>query len=146
MSCNNGRNGSCVQWSDPYRWKSLVLHPGMMHTLISFLGCIGTLMKASGVDLLLTAAFGGVAGIITGKALTNALRGYRLISTVLLQDFFHSGAKTLQELNEYLEAVIEHPVSPARLLDMEEDHQEEHPDGEVGDGTVLNICATVDKL
>ena len=50
---------SCiVQWSDPYRWKSLVLLPGMMHTLISFLGCIGTVMKASGVDVLLTAAFG----------------------------------------------------------------------------------------
>ena len=89
-------------------------------------------MKASGVDFLLTAAFEGVAGIITGKAWTNALRGYRLISTVLLQDFFQSGTKTFQELSEYLEAVIEHPVSPARLLDMEEDHQEEHPDGEVG--------------
>ena len=66
---------SClVQWSDPCRWKSVVLHPGMMHTLMSFLGCIGTLMKASGVDVLLTAAFGGVAGIIRGKSWTNALR------------------------------------------------------------------------
>ena len=74
------------------------------------LGCIGMLMKSSGVDMLLTAAFGGVAGIITGKSLTNALRAYRLITTVLLQDFFQSGAKTYQELSEYLEAVREHPV------------------------------------
>ena len=102
---------SClVQWSDPYRWKSLVLHPGIMHTLMSFLGCIGTLMKASGVDVLLTAAFGGLAGIITGKSWPNALRAYRLITTVLLQDFFQSGAKTYQELSEYLEAVRDHPV------------------------------------
>ena len=63
-------------------------------------------MKASGVDVLLTAAFGGVAG----KSSTNALRAYRLITTVLLQDFFQSGAKTYQELSEYLEAVREHPV------------------------------------
>ena len=57
---------SCLmQWSDPYRWKYLVLHPRMMHTLMSFLGYIGTLMKATCVDVLLTAAFGGVAGIIT---------------------------------------------------------------------------------
>ena len=57
---------SCiVQWSDPRRWKYLVLHPRMMHALMSFRGCIGTPMKASGVDVLLTAAFGGVAGIIT---------------------------------------------------------------------------------
>ena len=65
-----------VQWSDPCRWTSLVLHPGMMPTLMSFIGCIGTLKKASGVDVLLTAAFGGVAGIITGKSWTNALRAY----------------------------------------------------------------------
>ena len=32
------------------------------------------------------------------------------ITTVLLQDFFQSGAKTYQELSEYLEAVREHPV------------------------------------
>ena len=37
-----------VQWSDPCHWKSLVLLPGMIHTLMSFLGCIGTLTKASG--------------------------------------------------------------------------------------------------
>ena len=102
---------SClVQWSDPYRWKSLVLHPGMMHTLMSFLGYIGTLVKASGVDVLLTAAFGGLAGIIPGKSWPDALRAYRLITTVLLQDFFQIGAKTYQELSEYLEAVIDHPV------------------------------------
>ena len=50
---------SCiVQWSDPYHWQSLVLHPGMMHTLMSFLTCIGILMKISGFDVLLTAAVG----------------------------------------------------------------------------------------
>ena len=27
-----------VQWNDPHRWTSLKLHPGMMHTLMSFLG------------------------------------------------------------------------------------------------------------
>ena len=58
---------SCiVQWSDSYCWTSLVLHPGMMHTLMSFLGFTGKLMKASCVDMLLIVAFGGVAGIITG--------------------------------------------------------------------------------
>ena len=102
---------SCpVQWSDPLRWKYLVLHPRTMHTLMSLLGCTGTLMKASGVDVLLTAAFGGVAGIITRKSLTNALHAYHLITTVLLQGFFQSGPKTYQELSEYLEAVTQHPV------------------------------------
>ena len=66
-------------------------------------------MKASCVDMLLTVAFGGVAGIITGKW-TNALRARHLITTVLLRDFFQSGAKTHQELSEYKEEVREHPV------------------------------------
>ena len=97
-----------VQWSESYCWTSLVLHPGMIHTLMSFLGCIGTLMKASCVDMLLIVAFGGVADIITGKW-TNALRACHLITTVLLQDFFQSGTQTYQELREYQEAVREHP-------------------------------------
>ena len=67
-------------------------------------------MNASGVDVLLTAAFGGLAGIITGKSWPNALRAYRLITTVLLEEFFQSGANTYQQLSEYLEAVREHPV------------------------------------
>ena len=65
-------------------------------------------MKASCVDMLLTVASGGVAGIITGKW-TNALRACHLITAVLLQDFFQSGTNTYQELPEYKEAVREHP-------------------------------------
>ena len=76
--------------------------------LMSFLGCIGTLMKVSCMDMLLIVAFGGVADIITVKW-TNALRACHLIRTVLLQDVFQSGTKTYQELREYKEAVREHP-------------------------------------
>ena len=39
-----------------------------------------------------------------------ALRVYRLITTVLLQDFSQCGANTYQELSEYMEAIREHPV------------------------------------
>ena len=56
--------------------------------------------KASGVDMLLTAAFGGVADIITDKSWTDALRAYRLITAVLHQDFFQSCARMYQELSE----------------------------------------------
>ena len=99
-----------VQWNDPQRWTGLILHPGMMHTLMSFLGCIGTLMKASGVEVLMSAAFGCITSIINGKAWTNALRAYRLIIAVLLRSFYSNGAKTYQELSDYLEAAREHPT------------------------------------
>jgi len=61
---------------------------------MSFLGCIGTLIKASGVDLLMSAAFGGITSIVNGKAWINALRAYHLIITVLLQSFYSNGTKT----------------------------------------------------
>ena len=99
-----------VQWNDPQRWTGLILHPGMMHTLMSFLGCIGTLMKASGLEVLMSAAFGCISIIINGKAWTNALRAYRLIIAVLLRSFYSNGAKTYQELSDYLEAAREHPT------------------------------------
>ena len=74
-----------IQWSDPMRWKSVTIHPGMMHTLISFLGCIGFLMKGSGMEQLLAVAFGAIANILNGKSWTNALRAYRMLMAVLLE-------------------------------------------------------------
>ena len=73
-------------------------------------GCIGTLMKASGVDILIGAAFAGITSIVNGKAWANALRAYRLITAVLLQNFYSSGAKTYAELCVYLETAREHPT------------------------------------
>ena len=83
-----------IQWSDPVRWKSIIFHRGMMHTLMSFLGCIGSLMKASGIEALLAVAFGGIANILNGKSWTNALRAYRILVTVVLQDFLKDGPQT----------------------------------------------------
>ena len=57
-----------VQWNDPLRWTNVILHPGMMHTLMSFLGCIGTLKKAYGVDILISATFAGITSIVNEKA------------------------------------------------------------------------------
>ena len=83
-----------VQCNDHQRWINLILHPGMMHTLMSFLGCVGTLMKASGLEVLMSSAFAGINSIVNGKAWTNALRAYRLIVTLLLQHLYSYGTKT----------------------------------------------------
>lgn len=92
-----------IQWSDPMRWKSVILHPGMMHTLMSFLGCIGFLMKGSGMEQLLAVAFGGIANIVNGKSWTNALRAYRMLLAVLLQDLLQEGPQTDATITAYLE-------------------------------------------
>ena len=82
----------------------------MMQTLVIFLCCIGTLLKASGMDILISAAFAGITSIVNGKDWTNALRAYLLIIAVLLQNLYSNGAKTYEELTVYLETAREHPT------------------------------------
>ena len=71
-------------------------------------------MKASGVDILIDAACACITSKVNGKARANALRAYRLITAVLLQNFYSSGAKTYAELCVYMETAREHPTR--RLL------------------------------
>ena len=104
-----------VQSNDPLRWTNVILHPGMMHTLMKFLDYVGTLMKASGVDVLISAAFAGITSIVNRKAWTNALRAYRLIIAMLLHNFYSNGAKTYEELNVYLETARGHPTGRLRV-------------------------------
>lgn len=99
-----------IQWSDPVRWKSVIIHPGMMHTLMSFLGCIGFLMKGSGIEQLLAVAFGGITNILNGKSWTNALRAYRILMAVLLQDLLKNEPQTDAAITEYLDKACEHPT------------------------------------
>ena len=99
-----------VQWNDHLRWTNVILHPGMMHTFVIFLGCIGTLLKASGMDILISTAFPGITSIVKEKAWTNALRSYRFIIAVLLQNLYSNSAKTYEEPTVYLETAREHPT------------------------------------
>ena len=58
-----------IKWpSHGNRFKSVILRPGGMHTLMSFNGCIGNLMKASGLGVLVEAAFSRLTSNMNGKA------------------------------------------------------------------------------
>ncbi len=52
---------------DPLWWNYMIIQPGRMHTLISFLGSIGNLMKVTGLDMLLHSAFSGIHNMINVK-------------------------------------------------------------------------------
>ena len=96
---------SCiVQWSDSYCWKLLVLLPGMMHTLTSFIGCIWKLMKASCVNMLLIVSFGES---LASSQVSGLMHYVHVIS--LRQYCSRISSKTYQELREHKEAVREHP-------------------------------------
>ena len=46
-----------VKWSDPERRREVIAHPGGMHNVMSFIGCIGNLMRGTGLEELLGAAY-----------------------------------------------------------------------------------------
>ena len=99
-----------IKWWDPQKFRDVVLRPGAMHIIMSFLGCIGTQMKGSGLDVLIGAAFGGMNGIFTGKAWVGAMRAFRMVLAALLQNILSTGAKTCEEISAYMEEARKHPT------------------------------------
>ena len=63
--------------------KSIVLWLGGFHTLMSFLGSIGHLMAASGLDDVLQTVYASVEHILSGKAISRAVRAHLLVDKVL---------------------------------------------------------------
>ena len=52
----------------PMQFKNVVVHPGGMHVIQSFVGCIAKLMKklmkSSGLEVYVAAAYAGLTGTI----------------------------------------------------------------------------------
>ena len=51
-----------VCWYQPMQFKNVVVHPGGMHVIQSFVGCIAKLMKSSGLEVYVAAAYAGLTG------------------------------------------------------------------------------------
>lgn len=94
-----------IKWSDPNRWTHLVVRPGGMHTLMSFISCIGTLMNGSGLEELLSVSFKGVTHMLDGKAWPKAVRGLRMVVCALLEPLIISGTSTVAAIVEELEGI-----------------------------------------
>ena len=101
-----------VKWSDPEKWATLVMHPGRMHCLMSFLGCISKLMRGSGLEELIGAAFSGLTGILNGKNWPRAMRALCMVCTVLLSDFLYKEGSipTFEDLFIFLEKACKTPT------------------------------------
>ncbi len=99
-----------IKWSDPVRWNSVILRPGMMHTLMSFIGTIGYNMKATGAEEIVGAAYGGIASIFNGKAWPKAMRAFRMVVAALLYEYLQEGEKCHDDMVAYLQKAREHPT------------------------------------
>ena len=99
-----------VCWNQPRKFQNIVVHPGGMHIIQSFLGCIGTLMKGSALEFYVTAAYGGITGIFNGKSWVKGMRAFRGVAAALLQRFLSTGQKTFDEIEQYLETSRTYPT------------------------------------
>ena len=99
-----------VCWNQPRRFQNIIVHPGGMHIIQSFLGCIGTLMKGSAQEFYISAAYGGIPCIFNGKSWVKVMRAFRGVAATLLQRFLSTGQKTFDDIEQYLEKARMHPT------------------------------------
>ena len=100
-----------IKWNEADRFHNLILRPGVMHIGQNVCGCIGNLMKGSGLETLIDAAFGAVTTIMgQGKPWVHAFLAFRMVSIILMQSFLETGFKTWEEICQYLEKALLHPT------------------------------------
>ena len=51
-----------VCWYQPVQFHNVIVHPGGMHIIQSFIGCISKLMSNSGLEVYVASAYGGLTG------------------------------------------------------------------------------------
>ena len=94
-----------VKWSNQRHWENIVIRPGGMHMLMSFVGCIGTLIESTGLEDLLNLIFNGVTHMLNGKAWPKANRGLRIIVLAIIKPLVMAGKTRMTELAEELEKI-----------------------------------------
>ena len=75
-----------VTWVHSEQFVNFIPRLGGMHTLMSFVGAIGTLMVDSGLEQILEVAFGGVSKMLSGKKYPQNIRALRIVVEELLRN------------------------------------------------------------
>ena len=73
-----------ITWVYPEMFLKFIPRIGGMHWLMSFVGCVGTLMANSGLLEILKSAFAGVEKMLTGKNFPMNVRALRLLTSEIL--------------------------------------------------------------
>ena len=74
-----------MKWAHPDDFSDVIRRLGGMHTLMSFVGAVGTLMQGSGLSEVLESTFAGVAKMLFGKKFPQNVRAMRLVVEELLR-------------------------------------------------------------
>ena len=77
-----------ILWENQTMFKNFYLRLGGMHLLMSYVGCVGSLMTGSGIVEVLGSAFAGVSKMLIGKKFPDNVRALRMLTEGLLQRVF----------------------------------------------------------
>ena len=104
---------------------NVVCRLGGFHTLMSFMGSIGKMMKGSGLEESLETVYGenAVQHMMTGKAVSRALRGHFLVEAALMNKLISNFIK--QEFTENNSAESEKVVDNAENEISQDENQDE---------------------
>ena len=91
-----------ITWMYPDRFQNFIPRLGGMHTLMSFIGCVGNLMADSGLEEIMTSAFGSVSKMLAGKMFPQNFRALRFVAEEILRPVI-SHVISMDELMEDLE-------------------------------------------
>lgn len=77
-----------IMWENQSMFSNFYLRLGGMHLLMSYVGCVGSLMAGSGIVEVLGAAFAGVRKMLIGKKFPDNIRALRMLVEELLRPLF----------------------------------------------------------
>ena len=93
-----------LTWDNPDICDNVFLRLGGMHFLMSYIGCIGSLMAETGLEEVLSEQFGGVKKMMMGKKFPENVRAFRLLLEVLLKPIFNKiKIETMDDLKTALD-------------------------------------------
>ena len=92
-----------VLWENEAKFHNFYRRLGGMHLLMSYCGCIGTLMADIGIAEILSVAFGGVLKMLSGKKFPQNVRALRMLVEELLRPLF--GKNSFHNMDDMLQEV-----------------------------------------
>jgi len=84
-----------IVWAYQEQYDDVVLRLGGMHTLMSFVGCVGTLMAKSRLYEIMESTFTDVSKMPNGKMFSQNMRALRLVVEELLRPVFNTEDLTI---------------------------------------------------
>ena len=92
-------------WENQGLFTNFYLFLGGMHLLMSYVGCVGSLMAGSGIVEVLNTTFAGASKMLTGKKFPNNVRALRMLVEVLLHPVFEENLnlQTMEDLLHVLD-------------------------------------------